>query len=179
MKLNYQMSLLSFWGIIFVVLGHINQIPHNYAIGTFGGWFPYYSFHMPLFLFVTGYFYKEISECVIYSFIRKKLKTLLVPYFFINGIFLLFQTILRNYGFEIGRIFSLKTWLIFPWTTLQPLTFSIPTWYLIALFIAEIYFVVIRKIYKKIIKSDFIKELLLLWTFFIGGGGDCLDNLYM
>ena len=84
MKLNYQMSLLSFLGIIFVVLGHINSIPYNYAIGTFYGWFPYYSFHMPLFLFITGYFYKEISESDIFSFIRKKVRTLVFPYFAIK-----------------------------------------------------------------------------------------------
>lgn len=163
------MSLLSCIGILFVVLGHINPIPHNCAIGTLYGWFPYYSFHMPLFLFITGYFYKETSECAIFSLIRKKTKTLLIPYFSINGFFLVFQTILRKYGFEIGRTFSLKKWLVFPWITLQPLTFSIPTWYLIALFIAEIYFVLIRKIYKKIIKSDFIKEMFLLGTFFFLG----------
>lgn len=80
----------------------------------------------------------------------EKIKNLLIPYYFINGGFLIFQTIIRRYGFEIGEIFSLKTWILSPWIHIQPSTFSIPTWYLPALFIAEIYFIIIRKIVKKL-----------------------------
>lgn len=99
----------------------------------------------------------------------EKIKNLLIPYYFINGGFLIFQTIIRRYGFEIGEIFSLKTWILSPWIHIQPSTFSIPTWYLPALFIAEIYFIIIRKIVKKTLKEDLRKEISLLLLFLIGG----------
>ena len=57
---HYQMCILSVIGICFVLLGHLrNDLS---ASGTFYGWFPYYSFHMPLFLFVSGYFFRQPDD---------------------------------------------------------------------------------------------------------------------
>lgn len=57
-------------GIVLVVLGHIytNNIVYN--------WF--YSFHMPLFFFVSGYVYKK--KRLLDDLIRR-VQTILVPYF--------------------------------------------------------------------------------------------------
>ena len=49
-KLNYQMLILQTIGIILVVVGHVG------GIGLFSDWFPISSFHMPLFVFISGYF---------------------------------------------------------------------------------------------------------------------------
>lgn len=45
------------FGIIFVVLGHGASINKGMLLGSV---FPYYSFHMALFAFVSGYFFKDI-----------------------------------------------------------------------------------------------------------------------
>lgn len=52
MKYNHTLGILSAFGIIFVVLGHVGE-----NIFTLNEWFPYYSFHMPLFIFISGYFF--------------------------------------------------------------------------------------------------------------------------
>lgn len=48
---NMQFAVLSALGMFFVVDGHLNN---SYL--DIGGLFPYYSFHMPLFAFISGYF---------------------------------------------------------------------------------------------------------------------------
>ena len=51
---NKQMRILSAIGMILVVAGHL-----GYSLFDVGGLFPYYSFHVFIFLFVSGYFYRE------------------------------------------------------------------------------------------------------------------------
>lgn len=54
MKSNKKMLLLSVIGIILVVLSHTKN-----TINLFGDIFPYGSFFMPMFIFISGYFYKN------------------------------------------------------------------------------------------------------------------------
>ena len=51
---NVTFGILSALAIIMIVAGHV-----GYDILTVGGLFPYYSFHVPLLLFISGYFYRE------------------------------------------------------------------------------------------------------------------------
>lgn len=72
-------------GILLVILGHI-QIP--YMLKTV-----IYSFHMPLFFFVSGCFFRPIS---LREFLNKKTRQLLIPWaffaFFVVRIFVRFET---------------------------------------------------------------------------------------
>ena len=54
---NRQFALLTAIAMVLVVMGHVND-----QLLTLGGLFPYYSFHIALFLFISGYFYKEEQE---------------------------------------------------------------------------------------------------------------------
>ena len=54
---NKQMRILSAIGMILVVAGHL-----GFNVFDVGGLFPYYSFHVFIFLFVSGYFYKKEAE---------------------------------------------------------------------------------------------------------------------
>ena len=55
-KRNDTFVILSAIGIILIMLGHL-----DFPVLTMGGLFPYYSFHVMLFPFISGYFYKK--EC--------------------------------------------------------------------------------------------------------------------
>ena len=66
---NRQFALLTAIAMVLVIMGHVNE-----QLLTFGGLFPYYSFHIALFLFISGYFYKEYQEEKIPSYIVKKAK---------------------------------------------------------------------------------------------------------
>ena len=166
-NVNYEISILSVIGISFVILGHLNfPATDPGAPGTLYGWFPYYSFHLAIFMFISGYFYKDLPEKgyvkALGGFLLKKVKTLLIPYYIINGAFLLLGSVLLDHGFTFLTRFTFSRWLISPWTSLYIITFSVPTWYLIALFIAEIYFLVLRKIVKSLIKKDLLSEIIML-----------------
>lgn len=76
MKENKQFRILSALGIIFVVAGHL-----GFYVFEFGGLFPHYSFHVFIFLFVSGYFYKDESENNIRAYIWKKMYHIVGPIF--------------------------------------------------------------------------------------------------
>lgn len=58
------------FAIILMVIGHYQDTPHLLNV-----WI--YSFHMPLFFFLSGYLTEHIKK----KYIQKKFKTLMIPYF--------------------------------------------------------------------------------------------------
>ena len=158
------MCILSVIAICFVILGHVRfGILDLTEAGTFYGWFPYYSFHLPVFLFITGYFFKDPdNKKGIVRFLLHKARTLLLPYYVITGLFLLFNLLLIHMDFTWPQPFSLYNWLLAPWTKLYTLSFGVPAWYLISLFIAEVYFVLLRFFLCKVIRRPLAREILCL-----------------
>lgn len=57
-NINYSFKFLYAIGIILIVAGHCK----NGGISLFYEWFTPYAFHLALFTFVSGYFYKDDSE---------------------------------------------------------------------------------------------------------------------
>ncbi|MGV3150608.1 acyltransferase family protein [Sarcina ventriculi] len=78
---NREFNILKGLGIIAVVIGHSSW--------RFGKIFDPYSFHMALFIFISGYFYKTTYEDNFILFIKNKTKSLVIPYFIYN-FFMLF-----------------------------------------------------------------------------------------
>lgn len=168
---GYRMRILSVLAISFVVLGHMNftgdlsttmQEPL-----TFGGWFPYYSFHMALFLFISGYFFTDLPEGRkflpgLFRFVGKKAWKFLLPYYVFTGLSLLFNGWLHSQGFSFGYSFTFSRWLLNPWVTPYTVTFTVADWYLPALFLAEIYFVLLRAFFRKLIRRSLPRETALL-----------------
>lgn len=138
---NIQFRILSAIGIILVVAGHL-----DFQVFDVGGLFPYYSFHVFIFLFVSGYFYQSESEEHIGAYILKKCKTLLVPYFVWNVFYGLVATILHKVGFSIGQDISLYTLLIAPFESGHHFMYHFPAWFVPVLFVIEIINVCMRKV---------------------------------
>ena len=91
-KTDYNMTfgILSGLAIIMVVAGHL-----GYNILTVGDLFPYYSFHVPLFMFISGYFYKETEETHPFGYVVKKARRLLMPYWIWNLVYGLAACLMR------------------------------------------------------------------------------------
>jgi len=71
--------------IILVVIGH--YVPENSPIWYMTMRDVIYSFHMPLFMFVSGYVYWATRKPVKYKdFVWKKFQRLIIPYFFVSVI---------------------------------------------------------------------------------------------
>lgn len=135
-RLDY-IDLSKGFTIILVVLGHIYQ--DNY-IRT---WL--YSFHIPLFFIISGILlnYKDINNNNFLSILETKIKSIMIPYFCFEALNIIIWLI-NNKEFTISalRWNIIDTILLYAHGT---------TWFLPCLFIAEIIFIIIRKI----IKNDY------------------------
>lgn len=123
------MDIFRAFGIILMVMGHIN----------FGKLFDHFihAFHMPMFFFVSGFFFKK-SDLSFFAFVKKKAKSLLIPYVFIG--------ISAYLSYIVFNGFSLKPLMyIFCFNTVNvPNAGAI--WFLTALFLTDIiYFFLSRK----------------------------------
>ncbi len=138
---NKQMRILSAIGIILVVAGHL-----GYSVFDVGGLFPYYSFHVFIFLFVSGYFYREEAEQHLLQYIGKKCKTLLLPYFIWNLVYGILAAILHRAGFSIGGNLTLWNLFIEPFVSGHQFLYQFPAWFVPALFLIEVLNVLGRRV---------------------------------
>ena len=158
-KINPSFRILSAFAIIFVVAGHA-----DFGIFDIAGIFPYYSFHVGVFAFVSGYFYKDSNEQNIKDYLYKKTRHLLFPYFGWNLFYGIFTSLLRHLGFGIGNPISFKTLFMEPFLGGHQYGLNFAAWFVPVLFIIEIANVLIRKVLDMIHlkKESFIFTLSLL-----------------
>ena len=129
--MNMRFALLSALGIFFVVDGHLNN---SYL--DIGGLIPYYSFHMQLFVFISGYFCHSWEEGFL-AYEKRKCKRLLLPYFGWNLFYGLLAAFLRGYGFSFGE--PVTAWNLFaePFCTGYQFILNHAAWFVPALFLVE------------------------------------------
>ena len=132
-SLNPAFRILSALAMIFVVAGHA-----DFGVFDLGGMFPYYSFHVGVFFFISGYFYKEDNEKQTGTYIKKKIKHLLIPYYIWNLIYGILATGLRMAGFQIGSPITLKTLLLDPFLGGHQYGLNFASWFVPVLFLIEI-----------------------------------------
>ena len=138
---NKQMRILSAIGMILVVAGHL-----GYSLFDVGGLFPYYSFHVFIFLFVSGYFYREEAEQQLLRYIGKKCKALLLPYFIWNLVYGILAVLLHRTGFSIGGELTLWNLFIEPFVSGHQFLYQFPAWFVPVLFLIEVINVCMRKV---------------------------------
>ena len=128
-------------GIILMIMGHIKFGSH------FDKWI--HAFHMPMFFFVSGWFYKGAEGISAWERIRKKAKSLLFPYICFEilqwGILLLFVPEYRSSKILYYILFE-NTYKI----PIEKGTFGISPipgamWFLTAIFFADVIYYVIDK----------------------------------
>lgn len=156
---NQTFNFLSAIGIILVILGHL-----NFGVLTVGELFPYYSFQIMIFLFISGYFYNPIDEKKIMVYIKRKALHLLLPYFIWNFIYGIIATLFHTLGFTIGDNISLYNLFIAPILGGHQFMYNATAWFVPALFLVELANIVGRKIlsYLKIKNEAIILILYLL-----------------
>lgn len=140
-QINPTFRIFSSICIILVVAGHA-----DFHIFDFGGMFPYYSFHVMAFLFISGYFYREESENDIPSYIKRKFRRLMLPYFVWNLFYGLLAAALHRLGFEIGEPVGFKTLLLDPFLNGHQFGYNYAAWFVPALFLIQILNIIMRKL---------------------------------
>jgi len=117
------------YGIILVIFAHLNNWTFNNYI---------YSFHLPLFFFLSGYVFKSNDNFL--DFILKKTKGLIVPYFLLGIPTVIFTSLYNLKGVGGLKYYSLQL-------LIQKRQFTI--WFLACLFILNILFYFVEKYLKK------------------------------
>ena len=143
--INMQFCILSALGMFFVVDGHLNN---SYL--DIGGLVPYYSFHMPLFAFISGYFYKKGSEHRLGAYAKKKIIRLLGPYMVYNLMYGMIAQGLHRAGFAFGGDLSLWNLFVEPFITGHQFEYNLAAWFVPALFLVEMANVLLRRLLKRV-----------------------------
>lgn len=158
-QINTTMRILTGIAIIQVVMGHL-----DFDVLSIGGLFPYYSFHVMVFVFVSGYFYKPEYESGVLKYVGKKALHLLVPYYIWNLIYGIISTILNIYGYTYTQKITPMNFLIEPFLGGHQYGLNFAAWFIPALFLIEVINILIRKIltYLKLNKDIFILVVTLI-----------------
>lgn len=158
------MTILQCLAIVFVVVGHRG------GISFFSEWFPIYSFHMPLWMFISGYFYKTNSEQEVGHFIAKKIKNLVIPYFVVNSIYGLISVFLtQRHIIGFGVQGNIQSFLVTPWQKGQQFGLNLAGWFVLCLFLVQVTYVCLRVIFATIkLHNEYIQGFLLLTLGIIG-----------
>lgn len=134
---NNLVSFLQAFGIVLVVLGHSRQGAPADPL-----WFTWiYSFHMPLFMFISGFLLRYTNERKGYAlaatpigkFMWKKVKRLLIPYVVISTLAFVPKVLLSRFAVRPLE-FSLTDYihmLIYPWDNVIIFFWFLPTLFII------------------------------------------------
>lgn len=134
MKRDVTFDIMKGLGILLVIIGHTNDIP--YIVNNF-----IFSFHMPLFFLLSGYFYSPQKNNIL---IKKMQKRLLVPYIFTGFIIILLNIIIatnsKNYDLIWRSIIAVFYGTGSKHTSLYwgDMPYIGPIWFLLALFWAKL-----------------------------------------
>ncbi len=167
------MDFLKGIGIIYVVLGHTLVNPlHNFI----------YLFHMPLFYFISGYFYNDKYSDQPVNLIKSRIRTLYIPFIKYEIIFLLLHNIFFrmnlysdkvSYNGITGKMYNIHDYAnhlfhIITFGNKEQLLGAF--WFLTVLFTINIIFCLSRFIYLKIARnnSDVFFGLIILIMYIAG-----------
>ena len=130
---NNEMNMLKALAILLVVSGHLEF--------SLLGIFPPYSFQLALFFFISGCLFKDKYLNDVANFVDRRIKSLLVPYFWYN-LFYMFVTIIiaKLTGKFWGEPITLKNFFITPFLNGHQFDLSCPLWFVTQLFMTMITF---------------------------------------
>ena len=162
---NLTFTILSAIGIVLILLGHL-----DFNILTLGGLFPYYSYHVMIFVFISGYFSKNKDEDDILAFLIRKAKHLLIPYFIWNLIYGVICMLIKYADINVGGDITLYNLLIAPFMGGHQFGLNAPAWFVPALFLLQMCDILARKVWHLIIKKkDAFSEWILMLLYLLVG----------
>ncbi len=145
---------LKFLGIFAVYVGHFADVA--------GLSYPYvYTYHVPLFFFVSGFFAVPSKEISLLSYIKKNIISILIPYFVFNIITLIALGVGANFNFaQIKSYFP----LIFSGIR-DKLMPAYSLWFLPCMFLMKITYFALYKLVKKKALVLFLSIAMMYFAF--------------
>ena len=134
-----QITLLKAFAIMLVVSGHLEF--------SILGMFPPYSFQLALFFFISGMLFKDKYLDNVREYFTKRVKSLLVPYFAYEAVYLgITFALVPVIGEFFGEPVSLKNFFITPFLNGHQLYLCAPLWFVPQLFMTLIAFLFLMRI---------------------------------
>lgn len=140
------------FAILLVIIGHIETIPYVKHL--------IYSFHMPLFFILSGYFFKN-EESFRKAF-KKLFSTLIIPYLIVGGIMRVYamtENTLNGQPFSYDDLLSLPFVL---WKWKGDVVSAGAIWFLPVLFLSKLYLLQLLR-YKNYLFILILGALLSIW----------------
>jgi len=154
---NMTMRALYLLAIIFVVDGH-TSLGDMFDMDSL---FRYYSFHLMLFAFGSGYFFSRRGSFL--SDTCRRAKRMLLPLYLWNIVYGVGAAALRRLGgFELGQLLSAHTLLLSPLLDGEQFVYNLGSWFVFPLFLCQIIYSLIDRAAKLWKDSDLISFLLCL-----------------
>ena len=151
-------------------------IPIVGGITLLENWFPKGSFHLALFTFSSGYFYKNKYDELPLAFVKNKFRKLIVPMYCWNLFYAVVIMAMQLNGFEFGAgNVTIKKIVYDPWINGQQFILNLGGWFVVPLFLVQVIVMLTRfftRKWKGIIKDTF----LLLFFVSLGLWGVSLAN---
>lgn len=148
------MDLFKALGIIYIVAGHYYQ-PSFLVLNA-------YSFHVALFFFASGYFFKPVYGTTnILQFVKSKAHQLLIPYFKYTTFFVVLTVLLDEcFHIRIGNKPTFYNFFIQPFINGQQYAIGTPMWFVPTLFISMTFLQIIYRNREKSLRTDLIYVIL-------------------
>ena len=144
-SIDFRFKLLLAVAIVMVVANHC----YHGGTSLLYEWFPAYSFHVPLLIFISGYFYKPEYESSPFKYILKRAKRLLLPAYLWNiaygGIALLLSTL----GYTMGTPVTAFKLFVSPFIDGEALRYNLGSWFVYPLFLVSVVNMLTRKLLKR------------------------------
>ena len=154
---NYTMRVFYLLAIVFVVDGHMSM-GHMFEMN---GLFRYYSFHLMMFAFGSGYFFKLYDKPL--SDLLHRAKKLLIPLYFWNLVYGVGAALLRRLGgFELGEPLSAYTLLLAPLADGEHFVWNLGSWFIFPFFCAQVFYALVRRLSSLWHENEWMTFLLCL-----------------
>ena len=150
-----KINLLKAFAIMLVVSGHLEF--------SMLGMFPPYSFQLALFFFISGMLFKEkyLNDTV--TFIKRRLKSLILPYFLYEIFYVAVTYIIFHFtGKWWGEPVTWKNFFLTPFLNGHQLELSCPLWFVPQLFIPMTAFLFFMKFLFKLTQNKFVHLAIFL-----------------
>lgn len=143
--------------IVFVVDGH-TTLGDMFDMDSL---FRYYSFHLMLFAFGSGYFFSRRGSFL--ADLARRAKRMLLPLYLWNAVYGVGAALLRRFGaFALGEPLSAYTLLLAPILDGEHFVWNLGSWFVFPLFLCQVIYSLVDRAAKLWKSNDYVSLLLCL-----------------
>lgn len=148
-EMSKKVTILKALAILLVVSGHLEF--------SLLGMFTPYSFQLSLFFFISGYLFNDKYLKDVGTFLKRRVKSLLVPYFLYNLFYLCVTVLIFHFtGKFWGKPITFENFFITPFLNGHQFDLACPLWFVPQLFLTMVVFLFLLSVLKSTNENKFL-----------------------